>query len=50
MIQISTQHPSPTTKAVSETAHTQCFIVFVGGEAFGLPVEQRPGRSSGSKP
>jgi purine-binding chemotaxis protein CheW len=39
MIQISTQHPGPAANAVGETAHMQCFIVFVGGEAFGLPVD-----------
>ncbi|MGP8233031.1 MAG: chemotaxis protein CheW [Methylovirgula sp.] len=39
MTQISTQHPGSAANAVGEKAHTQCFIVFVGGESFGLPVD-----------
>jgi len=39
MTQISTQRLNPAANAGSEKARTQCFIVFVGGEAFGLPVD-----------
>ncbi len=39
MTQSSTQRPSTAANAVGEQPQTQCFIVFVGGEAFGLPVD-----------
>jgi purine-binding chemotaxis protein CheW len=39
MTRSSTSRPNSTVTAVGKTAHVQCFIVFVDGEAFGLPVD-----------